>query len=97
MGKVFLMTNICLKMKMAEETQHSFRTNTIGTENVALICQEYDIRLLYISTAGVFFGDKQEPYNEFDAPMKTEHRPVATCEHCQARVRLYFGEAEEPK
>jgi len=24
--------------------------------------------VLYISTAGVFFGDKQEPYTEFDIP-----------------------------
>lgn len=47
---------------------HAYRTNYIGTENIALVCQKYDIRALYISTAGVFYGDKTEPYDEFDTP-----------------------------
>lgn len=48
--------------------EHAYKTNYIGTENIALICQKYDIPCLYISTAGVFCGDKIEPYNEFDKP-----------------------------
>ncbi len=51
-----------------QEPDHAYKTNTIGTENIALVCQKYDIPLLYISTAGVFWGDKKEPYNEFDIP-----------------------------
>ena len=51
-----------------KEPEHAFRVNTIGTENIALACQKSGIKLLYISTAGIFFGDKQEPYTEFDAP-----------------------------
>jgi len=42
--------------------------NTIGTENIALVCQERDIPMVYISTCGVFDGRKPEPYNEFDEP-----------------------------
>lgn len=48
--------------------EHAYKTNYIGTENVALVCQKYDIPALYISTAGVFYGDKTEPYSEFDKP-----------------------------
>lgn len=53
------------------EPDHAYLTNTIGTENIALICQRRDIPMLYVSTAGVFSGDKPEPYTEFDEP-----RPV---------------------
>ncbi len=51
-----------------KEPDLAFRTNAIGTQNVALACQEFDIPLVYISTAGVFYGDNPEPYTEFDAP-----------------------------
>lgn len=51
-----------------KQPDHAYRVNTLGTENVALVCQKYNILMLYISTAGVFFGDKQEPYTEFDIP-----------------------------
>lgn len=47
---------------------HAFMVNTLATENIALACQGLNIRLLYISTAGVFSGDKLVPYNEFDMP-----------------------------
>ena len=50
------------------DPEHAFRVNTIGTENIALACQEFNIKLLYLSTAGVFYGDKQMPYTEFDIP-----------------------------
>ncbi|MDQ1251998.1 MAG: dTDP-4-dehydrorhamnose reductase [Euryarchaeota archaeon] len=50
------------------EPNHAFLTNTVGTQNVALICQKNAIDLVYISTIGVFYGDKTEPYTEFDNP-----------------------------
>jgi len=46
----------------------AYHTNTIGTQNVALACQACNVPLVYISTAGVFWGDKSEPYIEFDVP-----------------------------
>ncbi len=51
-----------------QDPDHAFRTNTLGTENVALACQKHDVPMLYISTAGVFYGDKPEPYTEMDEP-----------------------------
>ncbi|MCA9408092.1 MAG: dTDP-4-dehydrorhamnose reductase [Candidatus Omnitrophica bacterium] len=47
---------------------HALRANYLGTENLVYACQRYNIKLLYISTAGVFWGDKKEPYTEFDQP-----------------------------
>lgn len=50
------------------EPDHAYRTNTLGTWNVALACQARDIPMVYVSTAGVFDGAKAEPYDEFDHP-----------------------------
>lgn len=46
----------------------AYRTNAIGTQNVALACQAVGAVLVYTSTAGVFGGDKADPYHEFDVP-----------------------------
>ena len=51
-----------------QDPDGAFHTNAIGTQNVVLACQEFDLPLVYISTAGVFWGDKPEPYIEFDVP-----------------------------
>jgi len=49
------------------DPDHAYRTNTIGTHNAALACQARDRALVYISTAGVFDGEKDDgPYDEFD-------------------------------
>jgi dTDP-4-dehydrorhamnose reductase len=50
------------------EPDHAYLTNTIGTQNVVLACQKRDITMVYISTIGVFDGNKLEPYTEFDEP-----------------------------
>ena len=50
------------------EPDHAYLTNTIGTQNVTIVCQKQDIPMVYISTIGVFYGDQIEPYTEFDAP-----------------------------
>lgn len=46
----------------------AFRTNTIGTQHVALACQEIGADMVYVSTMGVFDGRKATPYTEFDTP-----------------------------
>jgi dTDP-4-dehydrorhamnose reductase len=51
-----------------QEPDWAHHSNAIGTQNVALACQKTDTLLIYISTAGVFWGDKPEPYIEFDRP-----------------------------
>jgi len=50
------------------EVDHAYRTNALGTQNVALACQQQDVPMVYVSTAGVFDGRKPEPYTEFDNP-----------------------------
>lgn len=50
------------------EPDHAFLTNTISTQNATLVCQKHGIVMVYISTIGVFYGDKPEPYTEFDNP-----------------------------
>lgn len=44
----------------------SFRTNTVGTQNVALAAQAVDATMVYIGTNSIFDGTKCEPYTEFD-------------------------------
>jgi dTDP-4-dehydrorhamnose reductase len=51
-----------------QDPDWAFRVNAIGTENVARATKAADAVLVYISTAGVFGGEKLEPYNEFDEP-----------------------------
>jgi dTDP-4-dehydrorhamnose reductase len=54
--------------KCEVDPDHAFLTNTIGTQNISLLCQKHSIAMVYISTIGVFYGDKHEPYTEFDKP-----------------------------
>jgi dTDP-4-dehydrorhamnose reductase len=51
-----------------ENPDKAYATNAIGTYNAAILSNTYDIKLVYISTAGVFDGKKKEPYTEFDEP-----------------------------
>ena len=46
----------------------AYRTNTIGTQNVALACQATGAIMTYVSTISVFDGQKCSPYTEFDMP-----------------------------
>ncbi len=46
----------------------AYLTNTIGTHNIALLCNKKDICMAYISTAGVFDGSKEGFYDEYDQP-----------------------------
>jgi len=50
------------------EPEHARRVNIRGTENIALACKDLGIVMAYISTCGVFDGQKKEPYNEDDEP-----------------------------
>jgi dTDP-4-dehydrorhamnose reductase len=46
----------------------AFRTNALGTHNVALACQRANAAMVYISTNEVFDGSKATPYLEWDEP-----------------------------
>lgn len=50
------------------DPRHAWQTNAFGTKLVALATRKAGARLAYISTAGVFDGEKHDPYDEFDEP-----------------------------
>lgn len=54
--------------KAEDEPDKAFKINAEGTENVAKICGENNILMVYISTDYVFDGKKQKPYTPDDVP-----------------------------
>lgn len=52
--------------KAEEEVEKATLVNVTGTENIAKICGENNITLIYISTDYVFDGTKKEPYTPED-------------------------------
>src|ERR1035437_10190108 len=52
--------------------EETYRTNTLSVENACYIANELDIPLLYISTAGIFDGNK-ELYDDWDLPNPLGH------------------------
>lgn len=51
-----------------QDPDDTFLINTIGARNIAVIGEELDAKVVYISTDYVFSGTKGSPYNEFDDP-----------------------------
>ncbi|MDD5593810.1 MAG: sugar nucleotide-binding protein [Candidatus Margulisbacteria bacterium] len=51
--------------KCEQAVDHAYRTNTLGTQNVALACQRADCEMVYISTGAVFGGGPGEIHTEF--------------------------------
>lgn len=47
--------------------EEAYQINVLGTRNIAQLCQEYDAKLIHISTDFVFDGLKSSPYTERDA------------------------------
>jgi len=50
-----------------QNIEHSWLTNALGAENLALISMKLQVPYVYISTAGIFAGEK-EFFNDFDEP-----------------------------
>src|SRR5690348_9302910 len=48
-----------------KEPENAWLTNALGAENLGLIAEQLGIPCLYISTAGIFVGAKQD-YTDFD-------------------------------
>jgi len=51
-----------------DNPEEAFMVNAIGAKNVALACNEKQMKNMYISTDFVFDGEKKEPYQEDDNP-----------------------------
>lgn len=54
--------------KAEEDIKTALLINEKGTENIAKLCGEKDITLVYISTDYVFDGEKKTPYLPTDTP-----------------------------
>lgn len=50
-----------------KDPQNAWLTNALGAENLGLIAEQLGVPCMYISTAGIFGGEK-EYYTDFDAP-----------------------------
>ena len=50
----------------ARDSLKAYRANTLGTQYVALACQQLDVPLVYVSTNEVFDGTANTPYFEYD-------------------------------
>lgn len=50
-----------------QNAEDTYATNTMSVENAVYIANDLDIPLLYISTAGIFGGEK-ELYDDWDSP-----------------------------
>jgi len=51
-----------------KEPSRAYRINTFGTYNVAVSARNFNAKMVYISTAAVFDGKKNELYYEEDMP-----------------------------
>jgi len=59
--------------KCEQEYEHAYMTNSSGTENIAMVCRNHSLKMIYISTGQVFDGKKREPYTEYDTPNPLNH------------------------
>ncbi len=49
-----------------------WKTNALGAENVALLARQYDVTMVYVSTAGIY-GGEQDEFHDFDLPNPLSH------------------------
>ena len=54
--------------KAESESEKAHLINAVGTENLALVCKEFDTILVHISTDFIFDGTSTQPYLDTDIP-----------------------------
>lgn len=52
--------------KAEDEEELCRKVNVEGTKNIAIVCKELDIPMMYFSTDYVFSGQGEEPWKEYD-------------------------------
>jgi dTDP-4-dehydrorhamnose reductase len=57
--------------KAESEPEKAYAINSVGVQNLAEVCLEYQTVLLHVSTDFVFDGSKKTPYTETDIPHPT--------------------------
>jgi len=80
--------------KCETDKKHAWKTNSLGTRNIALACRKVGAKLVYVSTDYVFDGEKGN-YNEHDKPNPINYYGATKLEgekqvvqHCQNYVIL---------
>lgn len=76
-----------------KEPDIPFKVNMVGTWNVALACGDVGAQLAYVSSCGIFDGQKTTPYNELDppAPLTQHHKSKVEAERIvAAQLREHF-------
>lgn len=91
------------KVDMAEiEKERAFSVNALAVFNLANICKEKGILLVYISTDYVFSGEKNTPYHPFDIPSPLNYYGISKlygenyikdsgCDYLIARTSWLYG------
>jgi dTDP-4-dehydrorhamnose reductase len=68
----------------ARDPELALRVNGIGTQNVAIVCEEIGAAMVHISTNEVFSGMETQPYREFD-----QLDPINPYGHSKAAAEWY--------
>lgn len=50
------------------EPSYAYRVNAVGTHNISIAAREYNAKMVYVSTSGIFDGKKEGAYSEKDIP-----------------------------
>ncbi|HUM72106.1 MAG TPA: dTDP-4-dehydrorhamnose reductase, partial [Chloroflexota bacterium] len=77
----------------ARDPELAYRVNGLGTQNVALACQQFGVEMVHISTNEVFSGQEPGGYEEWMArnPVNVYGRSKAAAEtHVQAILNRYY-------
>jgi dTDP-4-dehydrorhamnose reductase len=61
-----------------KNSNDAWATNALGAENAAILAHKYNVLLVYISTAGIFDGGKDE-YTDFDTPNPLGYYAKSKC------------------
>ncbi len=77
----------------AQDPQLAYKVNGLGTQNVALACQKFDIPMVHVSTNEVFGGDHTTGYEEWMPlnPINAYGRSKAAAEsHVRSILNRYY-------